>query len=157
MHKFPWLLNVPPTNMKWPSSLISPSFMCLKSSVYLLSYVRLCSPMDCSTPGFLVHHHLPKFAQTHVCWVSDAIPPSHPLSSPLLLPLIFPRIRVFSNKSVLCTRWPKFWSFSFGISPANVYSGLIFFRIEVYICMYLCMKSSLWYKRKSLEKIMSPL
>ena len=82
MHKFPWLLNVPPTNLKWPSSLISPSLMCMKSLVYLLSHVRLCSPMDCSMPGFLVHHQLPKLAQTHVHWVSDAMPPSHPLSSP---------------------------------------------------------------------------
>ena len=50
----------------------------------------------------------------------------HPL---LLLPSIFPSIRVFSNESVLCIRWPKYWSFSFNISPSNEYSGLIFFRI----------------------------
>ena len=51
----------------------------------------------------------------------------HPL---LLLPLIFPRIRVFSNESMLCIRWPKYWSFSFSISPSNEYSGLISFRID---------------------------
>ena len=52
------------------------------SSVQLLSHVWLCNPMDCSTPGLPVHHQLPEFAQTHVHWVSDAIQPSHPLSSP---------------------------------------------------------------------------
>ena len=54
----------------------------------------LCSPMDCSMPGFPVHHQLPQLAQTHVHWVSDAIQPPHPLSSPSLLPLIFPSIRI---------------------------------------------------------------
>ena len=52
----------------------------------------------------------------------------HPL---LLLPSIFPSIRVFSNESVLCIRWPNYWSFSFGISPSNAYSGLISFRIDL--------------------------
>ena len=52
------------------------------SSVQLLSHVRLCDPMDCSTPGLPVHHQLPEFTQTHVHWVSDAIQPSHPLSTP---------------------------------------------------------------------------
>ena len=79
----------------------------------------LCDPMDCSTPGLPVHHQLPEFTQTHVQWVSDAIQPSHPLSSLLLLPSIFPSIRVFSNESALCIRWPKYWSFSFSISPSN--------------------------------------
>ena len=68
----------------------------------------LCEPMDCSKPGFPVHHQLPEFTQTHVHWVGDAIQPSHPLSSPLLPPSIFPSITVFSNKSVLCIRWPKY-------------------------------------------------
>ena len=75
--------------------------------------------MDCSTPGFLVHRQLPEFTQTHVHWVGDAMQPSHPLSSLLLLPSIFPSIRVFSNESVLRMRWPKYWSFSFSISPSN--------------------------------------
>ena len=61
----------------------------------------LCNPMDCSLPGFPVHHHSPKLAQTHIHQVSDAIQTSHPLSSLLLLPSIFPSIRVFSNESVL--------------------------------------------------------
>ena len=77
----------------------------------------LCDPMNCSTPGLLVHHQLPESAQTHVHWVGDAIQPSYPLSSPFLLPSIFPSIRVFSNESALHIRWPKYWSFSFNISP----------------------------------------
>ena len=86
--------------------------------------------MDCSTPGFLVHHQLPELAQTHVHWVSDAIQPSHPLLSPLLLPSVFPSIRVFSSKSVLRIRWSKYWSFSFSISPSSEYSGLISLRMD---------------------------
>ena len=85
--------------------------------------------MDCSMPGFPVHHHLPEFTQTHVHWVSDAIQPSCPLHPLLLLPSIFPSIRVFSNESVLHIRWAKYWSFSFSISPSNQYSGLISFRM----------------------------
>ena len=99
-------------------------------SVQLLSHVRLCEPTYCSTPGFLVHHQLPEPAQTHGHWVGDAIQPSHPLLYPLLLPSIFPSIKVFSNEWVLPTRWPKYWSFSFSISPSNEYSGLISFRID---------------------------
>ena len=83
--------------------------------------------MDCSTPDFLVHHHLPDSAQTHVHCISDAIQPSHPL---LLLLSIFSSIRVFSNESALPIRWPKYWSFSFNISPSNEHSGLISFRID---------------------------
>ena len=89
-----------------------------------------CNPMDCSTPDFPVHHQLLELAQTHLHWVSNPIQPSHPLSSLLLLPSIFPSIRVFSNESVLCIRWPKYCSFSFSISPSNGYSGLIYFRID---------------------------
>ena len=76
-------------------------------------------------PGFPVHYQLPELAQTHVHQVSDAIQSSHPLLSPSLLPSIFPSIRFFSNESVLCIRWPKYWSFRFSISPSTEYSGLI--------------------------------
>ena len=68
----------------------------------------LGGPVDCSTPGFPVHHQLPNLAQTHVHQVGDAIQPSHPLSSLLLLPSVLPNIRVFSNESVLCIWWPKY-------------------------------------------------
>ena len=94
------------------------------------SCLTLWDPMDCSMPGFPVHHQLPELAETHVHWVSDAIQTSHPLLSPFSLPSIFPSIRVFSNESVLCIRWSKYWSFSFSISPSNKYSGLISFRMD---------------------------
>ena len=86
--------------------------------------------MDCSTPGFPVHHQLPELTQTHVHHVRDATQPSHP-SHPLLLPpSMFPRIRIFSSELVLHILWPKYWIFSFNISPSNEYLGLISFRID---------------------------
>ena len=85
--------------------------------------------MNCSTPTFPVIHHLPELAQTHVHWVGDAIIPSHPLLA-LILPSIFPRIRVYSKELALSIKWPKYWSFSFSISPSNEYSGLISFGID---------------------------
>ena len=90
----------------------------------------LCNPMDCSMPGFPVHYQLLQLAQTHVLRIGDATQPSHPLSSLLLLPSILPSIRVFSNESVLHIRCPKYWSFSFSISPSNEYSGLISLRMD---------------------------
>ena len=87
-------------------------------------------PHGLCTPDFHIHHQLPELAQTHVHWVSDAIQTSHPLHPLLLPPSIFPSIRVFSNKSVLCIRCPKYWSFNFSISLSNEYSGLISFRID---------------------------
>ena len=89
----------------------------------------LCDPRDCSLPSFPVHYQPPELAQTHVHRVGDATQPSHPLLSPSLSS-IFPRIRVFSNESVLRIRWPEYWSFSFSISPSNEYLGLISFRID---------------------------
>ena len=85
--------------------------------------------MDYSTPGFPVLHYLPELAQTHVHWVgvmlSNHLILCHPL---LLLPSVFPSIRVFSNESALCNRWPKYYSFS--KSPSSEYSGLSSFRID---------------------------
>ena len=86
--------------------------------------------MNRSTPGLPVQHELPESTQTHIHRVGDAIQPSYPLSSLLLLPSIFPSIRVFSNESALHIRWPKYWSFSFNISPSNEYSGQISFRMD---------------------------
>ena len=100
-----------------------------------------------STPGLPVHHQLPEFTQTQVHQVGDAIQSSHLLSSPsspalnlaqhqgLLLLLLFffllyNIVWVFSNESVLRIRWPKYWSFSFSISPSNEYSGLISLRMD---------------------------
>ena len=90
----------------------------------------LCDPMDCSTPGFPVHQQLSELAQTHVHQVGNAIQSSHPLLPSSLLLSIFPGIKVFSNESALCIRWPKYWSFSFSISPSSEYSGLISYRID---------------------------
>ena len=83
--------------------------------------------MDCNTPGFPVHHQLPELTQTPVHSMSDAIQESHCLLSFLLLPPIPPRIRVFSQESALHIRWPKYWSFSFNISPSNDFlqNGLV--------------------------------
>ena len=89
------------------------------------SCLTLQHPMDHSTPGLPVHHQLLEFTQTHLHWVSDAIQPSHPLSS-LSPPAFNPsQHQGFSNESALRIRWPKHWSFSFNNSPANEYSGLI--------------------------------
>ena len=82
-----------------------------------LQHARPC----CPSPA-------PRVYSNHVHWVSDAIQLSHPLLSPFLLPSIFPSIRVFPNESALRIKWPKYWSFSFNISPSSEHSGLISFR-----------------------------
>ena len=80
---------------------------CYQFSSVAQSYLTLCDPMDCSTPGLPVHYQLSEFTQTHVHWVGEAIQPSHPLSSLLLLPSIFPSIRVFSNAPPLKGAWDQ--------------------------------------------------
>ena len=86
--------------------------------------------MNCSTPGFPVHHQLLEFTQ--LTSIESVMPSSHLiLCRPLLLlPSVFPRIRVFSSESALHIRWPRYWTFSFSISTSNEYSGLISFRID---------------------------
>ena len=86
--------------------------------------------MNYSMPSLPVHHQLPEFTQTHVHYVGGAIQPSHLCYPLLLLTSVFPSIRVFSAVLVLHIRWPKYWSFSFSISPSNEYSGLISFRMD---------------------------
>ena len=86
--------------------------------------------MDCSMPVFPVHHQLPELAQTHVHRLGDAIQPSHPLLSPSPPAFNLSQHQGFSSESVLQIRWPKYWSFSFSISPSNKYSGLISFGID---------------------------
>ena len=120
---FPWLSC---NNLKqlWLTSSV-------QFSSVTQSCLILCDCMDCSMPGFPVHHQLLELAQTHVhqfglSWVNQLIL----CRPPLLLPSIFPSIRVFPNESVLHIRWPKYWSFSFSTSPSNEYSGLISFRID---------------------------
>ena len=107
----------------WADSLYTQEFSSVAQSA-----LTLCSPMDCSTPGFPDHHQLLELAQTHVLQVGD---PSnglilcHPL---LLLPSDFPSISILSNESVFCIRWTKYWSFS--ISASNEYSGLVSYRMD---------------------------
>ena len=109
----------------WPSvCLLSDQF----SSVTQLC-LTLCDPVKRSTPGLPVHYQLPEFTQTH--GIESVMPSSHLiLSCPLLLPPIPPSIRVFSSESTLHMRWPKYWSFSFNISPSNEHSGLISFSMD---------------------------
>ena len=105
-------------------------FSSVQFSSVAQSCPTLCNPMDCSTPGFPIHHQLPellKLMSIESMMPSNHLILCHPL---LLLPSIFPIIQVFSNESVLRIRWPKCCSFSFSISPSNEYSGLISFRID---------------------------
>ena len=96
------------------------SFSSVQFSSVTQSCPTLCNPMNRSTPDLPVHHQLPEFIQTHVHRVTDAIQPSHPLLFPSLLPPIPLSIRVFSNESTLCMRWPKYWSFaSASVLPMN--------------------------------------
>ena len=86
--------------------------------------------MDCSTPGFPVHHQLPELVQIRVYQVGDAIQPSHPLSFSYPFAFNLSQHQGLFYESLLCIRWPKYWSFNFSISPSNEYSGLISFRID---------------------------
>ena len=115
-------------NTKAPDPLAKERNMLFSSVTQ--SCLTLCDPMDYSMPGLPVHHQLLEFTQTHA--IKPMMSSNHlifccPL---LLLPSIFPSIRVFSNESVLRIRWPKYWSFSFNISPSNKYSGLISFGMD---------------------------
>ena len=125
-------------DVKSPKSLTRLKLRCQQNCIYFRSSKReccccsvtkscptLCDPMDCSILGFPVLQYLPEFAQTRVCWVSDAIQPSHSLPSSSAFASILPSIQVLSNKSALCIRLPMYWSFSFSISPSNEYSELI--------------------------------
>ena len=98
-------------------------------SVQSLSHVRLfVTPLDSSTPGLLVLHCLQSLLK--VMSIELVMPSNHLILCRPLLPSVFPSIRVFCNESTLCIRWPKYWSFSFSISPSNEYSVLISFRMD---------------------------
>ena len=93
-------------------------------------YPTLCDPMNRSMPGLPIHHQLPESTQTHVHWVGDAIQPSHPVvpfSSGLQS---FLASGSFQMSQLFESRWPKYWSFSFNISPSNEHSGLISFKMD---------------------------
>ena len=94
------------------------------------SCLTLYDPMNYSTPGLPVHHQLPEPSQTRVHWVGDATQPSHPLSSPSPPAFSPSQHQGLSDELALHFRWPKYWSFSFSISPSNEYTGLISFRID---------------------------
>ena len=105
--------------------------------LYLVAQLclTLCNPMNSSMPGLPVHHQLPGSTQTQVHWIGDAIQPSHPLSSPYPPALNLSQHQglfkwVSSSLMTLAIRWPKYWSFSFNISPSNEYPGLISFRTD---------------------------
>ena len=94
------------------------------------SCLTLCNPMNRSTPGLPVHHQLPEFTQTHVHQVGDAIQPSHPVVPFSSCPQSFPESGSFQMSQLSNMRWPKYWSFSFSISPSNEHPGLISFRMD---------------------------
>ena len=110
----------------WTIQAIVCSYYCSVAKPCL----TLCNTMNCSMPGFPVLHYLPEFAQ--LVSIEYLMSSNHLILCCLLLllPTIFPRIRVFSNELALCIKWPKYWSFSFSISPSNEYSGWISFRID---------------------------
>ena len=102
----------------------------------------LCHPMNRRMPGLPVHHQLPELPKPmsiESVMLSNHFILCHPL---LLLPSSFPSIRVFSNGSALCIRWPKYWSFSFSISSSNEYSGLISLQSKS-ICFFTCLGAPL--------------
>ena len=108
---------------------------CLNNTIVQFSSVTqsgptLCDPMHYSTPGFPVHHQLLDFTQTHVHWVSDAIQPSHPLSSPSPPAFNLSQHQGLFKSVSSSHQVAKYWSFSFNISPSNEYSGQISFRID---------------------------
>ena len=102
----------------------------LQFSSIAQSCPTLCKPMNRSTPDLPVHHQLPESTQTHVHWVGDAIQPSHPLSAPSPPVLNLSQHQSLFKWVSLPIRWPKYWSFSFSISPSKEHSGLISFRMD---------------------------
>ena len=94
------------------------------------SCLTLCDSMVHSMPGLPVHYQLLNFTQNHVLQVSDVIQPSHSLSSPFPPALNLSQHQGLFNESALHIRWPKYWSFSFNISPSSEHLGLISFRMD---------------------------
>ena len=117
---FSQLNNHPKSLNDIPKNVFSSAQLCL----------ILCDSMDCSMPGFPVDHQLPEFTQTHVHWVSDAIQPSQPLSFPSPLACSLSQHQGLFKQVSSSHRWPKYWSFSFSISPSNEYSVLISLRMD---------------------------
>ena len=104
-----------------------PRSSCCYCCSVIKSYLTLCDPRDCSTPNFPISQTLLRLMSIESMMSSNHLITCRPL---LFLPSVFPSTRVFPNESALHIRWPKYWSFSFSISPFNEYSGLISFRID---------------------------
>ena len=120
-------MYVNPLLIIYPSSHLY-ILLTIQISSVTQSCPTLCDPMNCSTLGLLVHHQLrDKLMSIESVMPSNHLILCHPL---LLLPSIFPSIRVFANEPALRIRWPKYWSFSFNISPSNEHPGLISFRMD---------------------------
>ena len=123
LRKTPWRKEWQPTPGFWPRE-----FLGLHSNLYLLCQVSsaqscpaLCNPMDCSTPGFPVHHQVPELAQTHAHWVCDAMQPSHSLLSPSPPTVNLSQLQGLSKEWALHIRWPKFGvSGSASVLPMNI-------------------------------------
>ena len=111
-------------------AFLSGKCLSLSSRLWTVPCLTLCSLMDCSSPGFPILHHHPMITQTHVHWVIDTIQPYRSLLASSLSAFNLARIQVFSNESALHIGCPKYWSFSFNISPSNTYSGMIPFRVD---------------------------
>ena len=115
--------------LEWVAIAFSSQGLSVQFSSVAQLCPTLCDPVNRSKPGLPVHHKLLEFTQTHA--IESVTPSSHLiLCRPLLLPTIPPSIRVFSNELTLHISWPKYWSFSFSISPSNEHPGLISFRID---------------------------
>ena len=114
----------------WDLNPRPPAYHFVQFSSVAHSCPTLCDPMDCSMPGFPVHHN--SWSLLKLMSIDSVMPSNHLIlyHSLFLPPSIFPSIRIFSNESVLHIRWPKYWSFSFSISPSKEYSGLISFRMD---------------------------
>ena len=114
----------------WPSRLKMFLRVSVQFSSVAQSFLTCCDPVDWITPSLPIHHQLLELTQSYVHCVGDAIQPSHPLSSPSPPTFNLAQHQVFSNKPVLPIRWPKYWRFSFSVSPSTEYSGLISFRMD---------------------------
>ena len=122
------LSGVPLFATPWTGARSGSSYCITQGCSVAQSCPTPCNPMNCSTPGFPVHHQLWSLLKL-MHRVSDTIQPSHPLSSPSLPAFSLSSIMIFSSESVLCIRWPMYWSSYFSISASNEYSELISFRI----------------------------
>ena len=120
----------PRTTLSYVLNLEFPRPCSVQFSSVTQSCPTLCDPMNRSMPGLPVHHQLLEFTQTHVHQVGDATQPSHPLLSPFPPAPNPSQHQIFSSESTLRMRWPKYWSFSFSISPSKEHPGLIFFRMD---------------------------